>query len=330
MNNSKRILFLDYARIFTAFLVVYAHLYPVESGVRLYIYAFHMPLFFLISGFLHSPRTTKEEIIKYFRTIFVPFLFFIMVGAVIKVLFFQGNFVDILFRTLKGSVLYGRVHANVTVWFLFALFNVKIMMFFYLRLMGKRRMSVIGLLILVLFLGGVIYVCRHIPVNPLCLKNAIMAFPLYFVGFYARRYYEFKGFKFPIIWKCVSFALICTLLCIVITRINGRVSMYGFVFGHIQFPFNAVLFYLNGIIGSLMIIFVSLLFKKGNKYVAMTANSLISILGFQEPITHLIGYHGENGDHLTSLLVSAFIIIVCVVLNQFFVKICPELLGKKR
>ncbi len=332
MNNSKRILFLDYARIFTAFLVVYAHLYPADSGVRLYIYAFHMPLFFLISGFLHSPRTSKEELLKYFRTLFVPILFFIMVGAVIKVLFFQGNFVDILYKTLKNSTLYGHVLANGIVWFLFALLDVKLMMFFYLKVTKNRRMSAKGLFALILIWGGVVFVCRYkyMPVNPLSLKNALMAFPLYYIGFYARRYYEKADFRVPEKWKCIVYALVCLFLCVMITRINGRVSMYGFVFGHAQFPFNAVLFYLNGVIGSLMVIFVSLLFKEGNKYVAITANSLISILGFQGPIIDLIGYSGESGNYLVSIFVSAFIIIVSVALNQLFMKICPELLGKKK
>ena len=60
------------------------------------------------------------------------------------------------------------------------------------------------------------------------------------------------------------------------------------------------------------------------------ANSLISILGFQQPILDLVGYDGKNGNYLISLLLSALIMIACIVLNQLILKICPELLGKRR
>ena len=53
---SKRIPMLDYARLLTAFLVIYGHLFPYEPNnyVRVFIYQFHMPLFFVISGMLHK------------------------------------------------------------------------------------------------------------------------------------------------------------------------------------------------------------------------------------------------------------------------------------
>ena len=51
---SKRIPMLDYARLLTAFLVIYGHLFPYEPNnyVRVFIYQFHMPLFFMLSGYL--------------------------------------------------------------------------------------------------------------------------------------------------------------------------------------------------------------------------------------------------------------------------------------
>ncbi len=330
MDKNKRILFLDYARIFTAFLVVYGHLYPPGSGVRLYIYAFHMPLFFLISGFLHAPKTSKEELLKYFRTIFVPILFFILVGVLVRVLFFHGSLVDILHTTLIGSLSHGKVSANSIVWFLFALLNVKIMMFFYLKMMEKRPMSVKRLFLLVMIWSALTYFCRYVPFNPLFLKNALMAFPFFVFGFYVRRYYEKVDFQTPNHWKSLAFALLCAILCVVMTRLNGRVSMYVVDFGNARFPFSVPLFYLNGVVGSLMIVFISFLFTKGNRLVSIAANSLISILGFQAPILDVLGYWPVSSRYLLSVLVSVLVMVACIVLHQIVVKICPELLGKRR
>ena len=157
-----------------------------------------------------------------------------------------------------------------------------------------------------------------------------MAFPFYFIGFYASKYYVKADFKTPCIWKCIVFALLCAFLCVMMTKLNGRISMSVFLFGKTRFPLNVALCYLNGVVGSLMIVFLSFLFTMDNRFVTMAANSLISILGFQQPILYLVEYDGGNGNYLISFLLSALIMIASIVLNQLILKICPELLGKKR
>ena len=53
---TKRIIWLDIAKVITAFLVVYTHLFTSDDPFRLWVYTFHMPLFFLISGFFHKEK----------------------------------------------------------------------------------------------------------------------------------------------------------------------------------------------------------------------------------------------------------------------------------
>ena len=325
--KSNRILFLDYARVITAFLVVYGHLYEETSVVRLYIYAFHMPLFFLISGFLHSPRITIDEIKKYFRTLFVPILFFILIGLLIESLLYKQNILDLLYNTFKGVCIYGNsVPANGIVWFLFALMGVKLLMFVYLKALARPKkvyiiVSLFGVILL-------LYLCKRYHMYPFLIRHSLMAFPFYLLGFYIRKIYE-KGHshKLSSLYGIIGI-FVFGLLCFLITRINGRVSMYGLSFGQANFPLNVILFYFNGIIGSLMIICVSLLIKYENRYITYTANALISILGFQEIIIKMIGYHGENYNYLISACVCVFVISGCLVLNQFFMTLCPVLLGK--
>lgn len=78
-----------------------------------------------------------------------------------------------------------------------------------------------------------------------------------------------------------------------------------------------------------MIICLSLLFKNENRYITLTANSLISILGFQELIINMVGYQKDSYNYFISSLVALLIIIVCVILNSILMKLCPQLLGKK-
>ena len=57
LHTNNRILLLDYMRVVTAFLVIFGHLYDPtpDNYVRMFIYQFHMPLFFVVSGMLRSP-----------------------------------------------------------------------------------------------------------------------------------------------------------------------------------------------------------------------------------------------------------------------------------
>lgn len=70
-----RILCLDYARIIVAVLVIYGHITTRASVENVYIYAFHMPFFFLVSGMLHKYDGTIQWK-KYTRSLLVPLLFF--------------------------------------------------------------------------------------------------------------------------------------------------------------------------------------------------------------------------------------------------------------
>lgn len=78
--KGKRIPYLDYAKIAVTFLVVYGHLISPSAAERPYIYAFHMPFFFLVSGMLHKNKgTIAEGILDSFRKLFIPALFFMAV-----------------------------------------------------------------------------------------------------------------------------------------------------------------------------------------------------------------------------------------------------------
>ena len=59
MNNQQRINWIDWSKVFAIYLVVLGHLVQ-RTGIELYIfyfiYLFHMPFFFFISGYLFKVR----------------------------------------------------------------------------------------------------------------------------------------------------------------------------------------------------------------------------------------------------------------------------------
>lgn len=70
-KNIKREIWIDYAKTILIFLMVLGHnsLPYIESKL---IYAFHMPAFFILSGYLYKPK-------KWYKTLkcmLIPILFF--------------------------------------------------------------------------------------------------------------------------------------------------------------------------------------------------------------------------------------------------------------
>lgn len=56
MSENNRIIYLDYAKVICAFLVVFGHLFEGGTPIRNFIYCFHMPFFFLVSGMLDKNK----------------------------------------------------------------------------------------------------------------------------------------------------------------------------------------------------------------------------------------------------------------------------------
>ena len=69
-----KILELDIVRVLGVFLVVLGHLVNTHP-VRMYIYAFHMPMFFIVSGLLFKSKNSIKEL-KMFRKYIIPAVFF--------------------------------------------------------------------------------------------------------------------------------------------------------------------------------------------------------------------------------------------------------------
>lgn len=78
-----RLRWVDVARGIGIVLVVYAH---VASGpLRNFIFLFHMPLFFVLSGYLHRTRPAGRAAARKARTLLVPYASFLVLIAVLTV-----------------------------------------------------------------------------------------------------------------------------------------------------------------------------------------------------------------------------------------------------
>lgn len=130
-SKTERKNYLDIAKGIGIILVVWAH--ANGPGSR-YINLFHMPMFFFISGLLFNEKDTCEQyIIKKFKTLYIPFLFWNIVIYLIEYTLkvnlenkeFQLNaYLNVVFQIEAGvnkSTFLGAT------WFLAALFWVSVL-----------------------------------------------------------------------------------------------------------------------------------------------------------------------------------------------------------
>ena len=80
--ESKRYTWIDLAKVLTMLLVVYDYLGLENRDVAAWIWTFHMPVFFLISGmFFSTKRSLGEQIKKDLKHLLLPLLLWHIIAS---------------------------------------------------------------------------------------------------------------------------------------------------------------------------------------------------------------------------------------------------------
>lgn len=154
--KEKHLNWIDLAKGIGIILVLIGHSKFLPITLKNYIYSFHMPLFFILSGYVFSNKYNfKDFLKKKVKTILFPYLFFF----VIYFLFFSfkdlylgvhhifNNFIGLFFQ------LNGYVYA---IWFLICLFFTQII-FYFVIMLTKNNLLKICVISLCIAITGIIY-----------------------------------------------------------------------------------------------------------------------------------------------------------------------------
>ncbi len=71
---SHRIDWIDMLKGLGIILVVFGHTAHAKDTIRILIYSFHMPMFFIISGYLFKTKDKYKNFLKKFMTLLLPYL----------------------------------------------------------------------------------------------------------------------------------------------------------------------------------------------------------------------------------------------------------------
>ena len=244
----NRLNFIDVAKGIGIILVVLGHLNSAEQPVRNFIYSFHMPFFFVVSGMFFSEKTDfKTLFIKSVKTLLVPYLIFIAVDALVYMAMNSFTTDSVIFalktRLLSATGLRLRI-TNLPIWFLFALFIIRLIYHF----ISKNKYAEI-----IFVATGVLLtaLAPYLWYPPKCMY--IVALPclvFYSLGHRMKNYIiNIDNVKFNFVNAVII--LIVAVGLYFSSNYNYCINMYSYKYG------NFLLFYLNGILGSGILLVLS-------------------------------------------------------------------------
>lgn len=311
--EKERINYLDYAKGVSILLVVLGHIYYSDNPIKIWIYSFHMPLFFIISGFLSTNYVSndKTRIIKKFKSLIIPYILFGGIIIFFKIIFNAG-----LTGVVKSYILYFLTGTGLdALWFLPALFLIEVYNILIYKINNKYlRISIVTLLFLFGLLGKNIY-----------LNMSLITLYRSFVGL---GFFIFGKYTFKLIKK-IDLSYLNTLILFIITIIlalkNKCIDLWGLNFNNIP------IYILCSILGSFTVI---MFFKKicnvdikVLKYFSL--NSLI-LMATHQPILDII--NKITGFSYYKMIIGIFVFIIILIIEIPIIYIInthfPYILGK--
>jgi fucose 4-O-acetylase-like acetyltransferase len=254
-RRALRLPWLDLYKGLAILLVVLGHM-NIPARASQLIYSFHVPLFFIASGYvmaLGRQIPFRTYLARRWRTLILPYFVFSLVGLLALLLFLpqEADFRYTLTRSLLG-ILYGNGAASpktvlTPLWFLTCLFSTELL-FLGVQRLGRGRLAPMAALVAVLLgLGLLNAAVLRVPL-PWGGHLAPVALAFFFVGYLCSRLA-----LAPAILARRAAALglsLSFLLWIGATLANARVDMNSNQYGQ------PLLFFASALSGAAMVYFV--------------------------------------------------------------------------
>ncbi len=317
MVNPKRIDFIDIAKGIAIFLVVLGHTYR-GTNLNLFIYSFHMPVFFFISGLLFNENkyTNLVALLKNrARTLLLPYTTFYIITYFYW--FFVEKYIrpgyNIDFKIPIIGFFYGNdvekyMCPNGVLWFLVCLFVTEILLYLVLKFKNTKIRALIFILSAI---AGYLFSLLKTTPPPLSSGTALVALLFTGAGFLSKNY---VFTELPKLKRNFAFVLSVILFVAVyfIALNNGKITM---VYMDYQ---NPVLFILTAFLGIIACLIFSYSITKSSIIQFFGINSLIFV-GLSEPIKRaLLGVfskvlHYPMDELRASVIMSIIVVMVCFI-----------------
>lgn len=362
-NITQRISWIDNAKALGIIAVFYGHIvekifltyaYAIPSADLQYklIYSFHMPLFFLLSGYLVK-ETQHRNLLMFmknkFMTRIVPFFFFnllILPCYFINEKISPGSIdVSQLFQT-SLYLLAGRPAFNPITWFLTCLFSVEIINYLLYPLLRRSRIALFMAMVLFYIMGWSLsykadMINQYITIPDFWfIKEALVAYSFYLFGNLIASFPIFREKMNPYL-NVLLLLLTATCVAATFNLNNGPFKMYPvvvFAFGGYG---SFLLFPLTAIAGSICIISASRLMPSFN-FMRFLGRNTITLMGLNGIFALFVNIFLINfslkiffpGNHFSLFVQCASLVCIALLLCVPFVillkKYLPFMIGYRK
>lgn len=156
----ERLVFLDNAKMIGIYFMIMGHCCLVKDVPYLYnaIYLFHMPLFFIISGYLFKQRGIKESIGKYAKAYLIPYLTMSVMTTIVVFAVcywlkydFYTEIITLFKAMCFGHGIFGKALPAIGVgWFLCSMFQALVLYNIVTNLFDERGKVIVVAMLFVL------------------------------------------------------------------------------------------------------------------------------------------------------------------------------------
>ncbi len=260
-TTKNRYNWLDISKGFGIIFVVIGHvLMPTVNMLTIFIYSFHIPLFFIVAGYTYNGEKYRNNLHLYIhkrgRQLLIPYI--TLYGLILLIwIIFAPYFSDTVpFNVMAMSLIYGNGPSlnHPHVWFLSALFFAFVIFVGFEKILWNRKWAVGVLIILFSTLG--IYVNQLFAPNlvPWHLDAVLFCSTFIFIGNLLR---DVKISDY-LAKKKISISLIFILFpaLVIISQYNGWVDIAQGFYGN-----NAYILLLTGTIGTILLFAISSLIE---------------------------------------------------------------------
>jgi len=301
---SEKIDWVNVSKGIAIILVVIAHNITVRSPLFTFIFAFHMPFFFIISGYLYSNKSLKVQVKNNYQRLILPYIatsllliMFMILRSLIK-----GQPTNIF--NLVASILYSSgvpptqfsssIISIGALWFLTCLFCATIIFNILIKLTKDYNKYIQFSIITTLSLIG--FVIGELVYLPWSLDIALSSQIFIYSGYYLRSN-NILNKTLHIMPTIVMSGLLILSVCISTISMNSRLYQ------------NIIVACLGAISGSILLIYIS-------KYISkfLLLNRFFSYLGQQTLVIlcfHVLEAHLFPWAYLKLLYGNTFALIIC-------------------
>lgn len=283
-----RIKWVDTAKGIAILMVVMGHICTLDGFAHKWIYSFHIAIFFILSGILMAnnnifEKSNKEILIKKVKGLLYPYLTFSILSLVINLLFMIAEKDYNILNIIKMLLHMCTFDGILTLWFLPALFIAELV-FIYENIYFKKIYVLLFNIVLIvassLFSRYLERDTEGIIITGLVFVFNIINRALVGSIFINFGYYVFKQKSFNTIINnrgiCVFCGVVLFIVNLYVCRFNDGIDLHFSNLG------NPVLFYITGILGSMAMIFLSVILSDRIKYITYCGVSSLLIFA-----THL-------------------------------------------